>query len=61
MIKNMKSKLTTNSQLLKTGPKKPQKLSKQQEQEKNHRNGDYMEGYQQGRRGKSIGSKKHKW
>ena len=29
--------------------KKTNKLSKQLEQEQNHRNGDHMEGYQQGR------------
>ena len=40
MIKNMNSKMTTNSQLLITEPKK---LSKQLEQEQNHRNGDHME------------------
>ena len=37
----------TNSQLSITEPKK--KISKQLEQEQNHRNGDHMEGYQQGR------------
>ena len=51
-IKNMNSKMTTNSQLLTTKPKKkPQKLSEQLEQEQNHRNGDHMEGYQRGRMG----------
>ena len=45
----MNSKRTTNSQLLTTTPKtKTSKLSKQPEQEQNHRNGDHMEGYQQG-------------
>ena len=43
----MNSKITTNSQLSTTEPKK-QKLSKQLEQEQNHRNGDHMEGYQWG-------------
>ena len=42
----------TNSQLSITEPKKQNKtknkLSKQLEQEQNHRNGDHMEGYQQG-------------
>ena len=38
--------MTTNSQLSTTEPRK-QKLSKQLEQEQNHRNGDHMEGYQQ--------------
>ena len=45
MIKNMNRKLTTNSQLSITEPKK-NKLCKQLEQEHNHRNGDHMEGYQ---------------
>ena len=42
--------MTTNSQLLTPEPKKKTKneLSKQLEQEQNHRNGDHMEGYQQG-------------
>ena len=44
----MNSKITRNSQLSTTEPKK-QKLSKQLEQEQNHRNGDLMEGYQQGK------------
>ena len=41
--------MTTNSQLSTTEPKQmknPKKLSQQLEQEKNHRNGDHMEGYQ---------------
>ena len=45
----MNSKMTTNSQLSTTEPKKKHpKLSKQLEQKQNHRNGDHMEGYQQG-------------
>ena len=44
--------MTTNSQLSTTEPKNQNKninkLSKQPEQEQNHRNGDHMEGYQQG-------------
>ena len=46
----MNSKMTANSDLLTTEPKKTHKnkLSKQLEQEQNHRNGDHMEGYQQG-------------
>ena len=49
MIKNMNSKVTTNSQLSKTETKNIiNKLSKQLEQEQNHRNGDHMGGYQQG-------------
>ena len=62
----MHSKMTTNSQLLTTEPTKTKKknknkLSKQLEQEQNHRNGDRMEGYQQGENGgKGTGNKKHK-
>ena len=57
----MNSKMTTNSQLSTTEPKK-QKLSKQLEQEQNHRNRDHMEGYQQGGMGgKGTGNKKYKW
>ena len=44
--KTQNSKMTTNLELTTTEPKK-QKLSKQLEQEQNHRNGDHMEGYQQ--------------
>ena len=44
--------MTTNSQLLTTDLKRQNKnknkLSKQPEQEQNHRNGDHMEGYQWG-------------
>ena len=50
-IKTMNSKVTTNSQLSTTEPKNYKnktELSKQLEQEQNHRNGDHMEGYQQG-------------
>ena len=47
--------MTTNSQLSTTEPKK-QKLSKQLEQEQNHRNGDHMEDYQQGGEG-GVGEK----
>ena len=42
----MNSKMTTNSQLSTPEPKN--KLSKQLEQEQNHRNGDHMEDYQWG-------------
>ena len=59
----MNSKMTTNSQLSASEPKKnKKKLSKQLEQEQNHRNGDHMEAYQWGRRGewgKGTGNKKH--
>ena len=45
----MNIKMTTNSQLSTTELKKQkQKLSKQLQQEQNHRNGDHMEGYQWG-------------
>ena len=48
----MNSKMTTNSQLSTTEPKKKtqtkNELSKELEQEQNHRNGDHMEGYQWG-------------
>ena len=42
--------MVTNSQVSTTEPKNTNKneLSKQLEQEQNHRNGDHMEGYQQG-------------
>ena len=43
----MNTKMTTNSQLLTTKPKKiKNKLSKQLKQEQIHRNGDHVEGYQ---------------
>ena len=43
----MNNKMTRNSQLLTTEPKKQQqkKLSKQLEQEQNHRNRGQLEGY----------------
>ena len=48
----MNNKMTANSQESKTEPKKQKqnKLSKQLDQEQNHRNGDHMEGYQWGER-----------
>ena len=52
----MNSKMTTNSQLSTTEPKK-QKLSKQLEQEQNHRNGDQMAGYQWGGEEGRMGEK----
>ena len=67
MTKNMNSKMTTNSRLSTTEPKQKNKnkLSKQLEQEQNHRNGDHMEGYQWGGEGdngdKGTGNTKHKW
>ena len=59
--------MTTNSQLSTTEPKNKNKnkLSKQLEQEQNHRNEDHMEGYQQrgegGNWGKGAGNKRHNW
>ena len=59
MIKNMNSKMTTNSQLSTTEPKNKQtnKLSKQLEQEQNHRNGDHIESFQWGKGGGSMEEK----
>ena len=42
----MNAKMRTNSQLSTTELKNKNKLSKQQEQKQNHRNGDHTEGYQ---------------
>ena len=58
----MNSKMTTNSQLSTTEPKKKQpqnknKLSKQLEEEQNHRNGDHGEGYQWGEEEGRMGKK----
>ena len=54
----MKSERTTNSQLSITEPKKQkQKLSKQLEQEQNHRNGDYMESFHWGGEGGNMREK----
>ena len=50
MINNMNSKITNNYQELNLKTKTKNKLSKQLEQEQNHRNGDHMEGYQWGSR-----------
>ena len=50
--------MTTNLQLLTTEPEKHKTkntLSKQPAQEQNHRNGDHMEGYQQGMGGGEWG------
>ena len=58
MIKTMNIKMTTNSQLSTSKPNKQiQKLSKQLEQEQNHRNGDHMEGYEWGGRLGRMGEK----
>ena len=50
MIKTMNCKMTTNHnyQQLHLKNKTKNKLSKQLEEEQNHRNGDHMEGYQWG-------------
>ena len=54
----MNSEMTTNSQLSMTEPKNNKnKLSKQLEQEQNHRNGDHREGYQWGGGGGRMGEK----
>ena len=44
----MNIKMTTNLQLSTTESKSKNKLSKQLEQEQNHRNEDHMEGFQWG-------------
>ena len=49
--------MTTISQLSTTEPKNKSKLSKQLEQEQNQRNGDHMEGYQQGWEVRRMGEK----
>ena len=62
MIKNMNSKMKTNSQLSTTEPKSKNKLSKQLEQEQNHRNGELSAGKRRRENGgKCSGNKKHKW
>ena len=54
----MNSKMITNSQLSTTEPKKTKnKLSKQLEQEKNHRIGDHVEDYQWGGSREEMGEK----
>ena len=56
----MNCKMTTNSQLSTTKPKKNKnksKLSKQLEQEQIHRNGDHVEGYQWGGAGERMREK----
>ena len=53
----MNIKMATNSQLLTTESKR-NKLSKQPEQEQNHRAGDNLEGYQW--RGAGIMGKMHR-
>ena len=56
----MNSKMTTNSQLPTTKSKNNKyknELSKQLEQEQNHRNRDHIEGFQQGGGGGRMGEK----
>ena len=54
----MNSKMTTNSQLSTTKPKKNKnELSKQLEQQQTHRNRDHMEGCQQGEEEGRMGEK----
>ena len=57
--KRGRSMQITNSQLSTSEPKNKQKnkLSKQVEQEQNHRNRDHMEGYQWGQGGRRMGEK----
>ena len=55
MVKNINSKMTTNSQLSATKPKKTKNKKQKQTKrttrmEQNHRNGDHIEAYQQERR-----------
>ena len=61
----MNSKMTTNSQLLTTEPKKKKTKTKTRQTRtgQNHRNGDHMEGGErEGENGgKGAGNKKHKW
>ena len=58
MIKNMNSKMAATHNYQQLNLKNKNKLSKQLEQEQNHRNGDHMEGYQQesgrGREGEKV-------
>ena len=53
----MNNNMTTKPQLSTTEPKKKNELSKQLEQEQNHRNGDHMEGYHQEGRGERMWDK----
>ena len=56
----MNSKMTTNSQLSTTEPKKNKnknKLRKHLEQKQNHRNEDHLEDYQRGGTGGRMGKK----
>ena len=65
MVKNMNSKMTTNSQLSTTESKK-QKQMKQTTRTGTESQIGHLEDYQWGRgwrknRGKGTGNKKHKW
>ena len=55
----MNSKMTTNHnyEQLNLKKKNKNKLSTQLQQEQNLRNGDHMEGYQQGEGGRRVGEK----
>ena len=57
----MNSKMTVNSQLPTSEPKKQKqnKPIRQLEQEQNHRNGDHMEGFQWGGGGEGTENRKH--
>ena len=56
MVKNMNSKMTTNSQLSTTEPKKQTKQTTRTGKElQNYRNGDQMEDIQQGGGGGRMG------
>ena len=59
----MNSKMTTNSQISTTELKNNKsKLSKELEEEQNHRNGDHMEGRRRRENGgKVTGNKQHDW
>ena len=53
----MNTEMTTNSQLSALNLKHKNKLSKQLEQQQNHRYGDYLEGFQRGEERMSMGEK----
>ena len=53
----MNTAMTPNSQLQTTKPKTKTKTKQTTRTEQNHRNGDHMEGYQQGGREGRMGEK----
>ena len=59
MIKTLNNKIAIHTNLSTTEPKNKNKnnLSKQLEQEQNHRNGDHMGGYQQGGKKGELGKR----